>query len=222
MAITVGQILKLSDGNLAALSKSVKLETRRRTEVAVKDAAGNIKGNEMAKRAVIVAVAGGHSLHLIGPPGQGKTMLRALALELGLADTFESWPCPCGHHSDPRSACPCTVKQIERYRKKWPIADIEIEVPVVPQREMESNLVGTTVEDIQKQLKAMDSADSLELDEYCRNLLKAAVSEMGMSNEQRQTAIAIARTIACLDRSERIEPSHLSEAINYRMLRRWI
>ncbi len=36
---------------------------------------GEIAGQEMAKRAVEIAAAGGHNLILVGPPGAGKTML---------------------------------------------------------------------------------------------------------------------------------------------------
>ncbi len=42
----------------------------------------DIHGQETAKRALIIAIAGGHNIALYGPPGTGKTMLARAAREL--------------------------------------------------------------------------------------------------------------------------------------------
>jgi magnesium chelatase family protein len=58
------------------------------------------------------------------------------------------------------------------------------------------------------------------LDTEGHNLLKASMTELGLSARAHDKILRTARTIADLDHSERIQPMHLNEAINYRMLDR--
>lgn len=211
-------LLKMSNHKLAALREQVANEIGRRTKTTVNghDPAAIVYGNEIAKRALIVAAAGSHSILFIGPPNCGKTMLRAVALELGLANTHEARPCPCGWRMHRDKPCRCSVKQIERHVAKLPAADITVEMqqPAEQQRRMP----GTTLADMKRQIAETTDFDSLELNHAAEMLLNAAVREMGIDKSTRQRIVQVARTIANLDRSEHIEAAHIAEGINYRPL----
>ncbi len=213
-------LLTLNDNKLAILHHQATNEIARRAKAATNghDAATIICGNECAKRALLVAAAGGHSILFIGPPNCGKTMLRAVALELGLGDTFEARPCPCGYHGSPLRACNCSCSKIERCRASWPVVDITIEVVQPPQRELIGR-PGTTVAEMKAQIARMSSHTDLTLDQDSANLLKCACAEYAIDPDARNRIIAIARTIANLDWSEQIGPAHTCEAINYRAFR---
>ncbi len=66
-----------------------------------------------------------------------------------------------------------------------------------------------------------------EVRQYCqveeagRGLLKAAIQQLAMSARAFHRILKLARTIADLAGSERIETPHLAEAIQYRP-RRWV
>ena len=55
-----------------------------------------------------------------------------------------------------------------------------------------------------------------QLDEEGRGLVKAAMQQLGMSARAFHRILKLARTIADLAGSERIETTHLAEAIQYR------
>ncbi len=63
--------LHLTKQHLIAPSQTMAAGTPPPSELQISD----IRGQEQAKRALIIAAAGGHNLLLSGPPGAGKTML---------------------------------------------------------------------------------------------------------------------------------------------------
>ncbi len=156
-------------------------------------------------------------------------------------------PCPCGYFTDPAKACKCTPNQIHRYlsRISGPLIDridIHLEVPPVPYRELRSTRDGSdsaTMRDqvlraraIQRErfghdtttLNGRMSSRQLRkcaaLDEAGEQLLKQALTELGLSARAHDKILRVARTIADLAASDRILPEHVSEAIMYRRLDR--
>jgi magnesium chelatase family protein len=156
-------------------------------------------------------------------------------------------PCPCGYRGDSRRSCHCTPPQIERYMSKisGPLLDridIHIEVPSVAFRELSGGTPGTSSEELRRQVAVARGAQAArfnganvrhngdmthrqtrqfcKLDDECQNILKAAMTELGLSARAHDKVLRVARTIADLDGSEAIRPMHLNEAINYRTLDR--
>jgi magnesium chelatase family protein len=156
-------------------------------------------------------------------------------------------PCPCGYRTDPRRSCNCTPPQIEKYmgRISGPLldrVDIHIEVPAVPFEELANGPPGTSSSQIREQVTSAREIQSIrfansktltnaqmssrELRQWCplgkiqTHRMRAAVSEMGLSARAHDKIIRVARTIADLENASEIEPHHIEEAINYRMLDR--
>jgi magnesium chelatase family protein len=156
-------------------------------------------------------------------------------------------PCPCGYLGDTRHACKCGPIQIERYMAKisGPLLDridMHIEVPAVPFQELSASADGTPSSVMREQVK---KARTLQRERYgpdsnrlngrmssrqlrrfcvlnteCKNLLKSAMEDLGLSARAHDRILRVARTIADLENSSDIQVQHIIEAINYRSLDR--
>ncbi|MFA6026316.1 MAG: ATP-binding protein, partial [Ignavibacteriaceae bacterium] len=157
-------------------------------------------------------------------------------------------PCPCDYYTDPNKECTCGQQQIQKYMAKisGPLLDridIHIEVPAVKYRELSSTQNGECSKEIRDrviaardvQLKRFaglkgiyNNADmgSKEVRQFCQldtasaELLKMAMTKLGLSARAYDRILKVSRTIADLEKSENILPQHVSEAIQYRSLDR--
>ncbi len=154
-------------------------------------------------------------------------------------------PCPCGYYGDPVRECTCSQSQIARYVSKisGPLLDridLHIEVPSVKYEELETKEKGESSADIKARA---DKARKIQIErykyskiysnsqltpelmnKYCTpsaeagELLKHAYESMGLSARAHNRILKVARTIADLAGSEKIETEHIAEAIQYRAL----
>ncbi|RMI13434.1 MAG: ATP-binding protein [Calditrichaeota bacterium] len=157
-------------------------------------------------------------------------------------------PCPCGYSTDPTKECTCNPTQIQRYlaRISGPLMDridIQIEVPAVKYRDLASESAGERSEVIRArvqkareiQLRRFKDSKHLfcnadmqprDIRRHCRvddagqQLLKMAITQLGLSARAYDRILKVSRTIADLADSPNILPEHISEAIQYRSLDR--
>jgi magnesium chelatase family protein len=157
-------------------------------------------------------------------------------------------PCPCGFHGDPSHECNCTPLQIQKYlsRISGPLLDridIHIEVPAVKFKELSGHPTGEKSSQIrerinkarkvqlerfkdEKQIFCNAHMESKEIRKYCvideesKELLRGAITKLGLSARAYDRILKVSRTIADLESSPDILPHHISEAIQYRSLDR--
>ena len=154
-------------------------------------------------------------------------------------------PCPCGYLGDGVQKCHCTFRQIERYRRRisGPLLDrfdMHLEVPRLDYQDMLKKNGGTgskemrdLVDDVRKIQKERFSRTKNDLNahmspamikKYCplgnyeEELIQEAVTGLGLSVRAYHKILKLARTIADLQSSEKIEVGHITEAVHYRSL----
>jgi magnesium chelatase family protein len=157
-------------------------------------------------------------------------------------------PCPCGHFTDPGKECTCGPAVIQKYMAKisGPLMDridLHIEVPAVKYKELSSKERGESSSVIrarvicarESQIRRFKDRNGLfsnadmrtnEVREYCmldasgEELLRMAITKLGLSARAYDRILKVGRTIADMAGSEPIRPEHISEAIQYRSLDR--
>ena len=156
-------------------------------------------------------------------------------------------PCPCGFFGDPNRECRCSRQQIQNYisRISGPLLDridLQVEVPAVKYRDLASDFAGEPSASIrervqrarhlqqerftQAQIYCNANMESRHLREFCKvedaaqELLRVAITQLGLSARAYDRILKVARTIADLAASPTIEAEHVSEAIQYRSLDR--
>ena len=152
-------------------------------------------------------------------------------------------PCPCGYLGHPNGKCRCTPDQVARYRGKisGPLLDridIQIEVPALSESELTKQADGESSSAVQarveiayrrqlaRQNKPNSQLTTKEIDRLCKpdeageNLLKQAISRLGLSARAYHRILKLARTIADLAAQDNITSAYIGEAIQYRRLDR--
>jgi magnesium chelatase family protein len=151
-------------------------------------------------------------------------------------------PCPCGFFGDTTRECRCTGAIIQRYLGKisGPLLDridLHIEVPAVNYQELRGNSDGATSAEIRARVESARARQSARgfynteiphkqlrklcaLDAAGERTLEMAVRRMSLSARAHDRILKVARTIADLGSSDRVESKHLAEAVQYRSLDR--
>ena len=155
-------------------------------------------------------------------------------------------PCPQGYSCDGRDLCQCTPEQQRRHRNRLsaPLLDridIHIEVPKLdlasldqnsPKNEDSRTIRKRVERAYQKQLgragKSNAELSATEVGQYCRlessqmMLLEKAMDKLQLSARAYHRILKLARTIADIDDCDSIQQPHITEAISYRSLDRFI
>ena len=157
-------------------------------------------------------------------------------------------PCPCGYYGDPTHHCVCTPGQIQRYMNKisGPLLDridIHCEISNLSFSEVSKMEAGEPREKIRERvIKARQIQENrykdfkgihcnaqmtermihqyAEPDAASLDMLRMAMERLKLSARAYNRILKVARTIADLNNSDKVQSQHIAEAIGYRNLDR--
>ncbi len=179
----------------------------------------DIPGQEHAKRAIEIAMVGGHSIKFIG--NSEATNLNNYATQNNIASIVFK-PCPCGYLGHPQKACVCLPSQIRRWQKAIcnHKADLTIDVPptkpehYTDRRPLEAEK--QVLKRVERAKRLLTKVEPVITDESGKSLMRQAITMMGLELEDIKRVEAVTRTIASLSSESKIQPVHLAEALQYR------
>lgn len=154
-------------------------------------------------------------------------------------------PCPCGYYGSSTQECKCTPAAIHKYLSKisGPLMDridLHIEVDAINYEELTQYELEESSEEIKKRvnkaraiqlerfkdskiysnskMSEKEFKEHCSLDKECTDILETAFKKLNLSARAYNRILKVARTIADLDGEEKINKSHILEAIQYRSL----
>ena len=153
-------------------------------------------------------------------------------------------PCPCGYLGDPAHECRCTQTQIQRYHSKLsgPLLDridIHIKMGAVEEAEFGPEAAMRECKNTEEMRAAVITARETQyrrnpgqvtnarltaegtkkiciMDKEAEEIMRRSYEHYAFSVRARSKILKVSRTIADLSGAEKIEATHIAEAVAYR------
>jgi magnesium chelatase family protein len=150
-------------------------------------------------------------------------------------------PCPCGYHGSGQKTCRCPPSAVERYRQRLsgpmrdrfdlgvdlpavPWSEVRHSAPREPTAEVRARVVAARRRQLERQGCANADLQGAQLQRICavddsgaETLLERGVRRLGLSVRSTTRVLRVARTVADLEGTSRLDARHLAEALQFRL-----